>query len=273
MVSRERLLTFWAALTVFITVAVYPAAGTVYAEDESKPFQPSENVMAEVDAVIERARANGRLALIVMGANWCHDSQGLLAHFRETEMTAVLEQHYEKLLVDVGMLDKGAEVNRRFGLPVIYGTPTVLIVDPNNEHLLNGKDMQQWYNAASIGLDDTIAYFVSKTAPAVRHAAVASDMTTSETLKKLFADIDKFEVEQAERIYRGFKIVGPMVAMDRHERPKNFYRLWEQLRILRYKIPDDLVTLRAMARRRVAQGETDIKLDFPTYPPLEWEKE
>ncbi|MEX0298874.1 MAG: hypothetical protein AB3N28_07375 [Kordiimonas sp.] len=271
MVGKLRVLASIVTFTVIVSVAVQYSASQAFSDEESKPFQPSANVMADVDDVLVRAKSSGKLALIVMGANWCHDSQGLLAHFKEEEMEAVLERHYERLLVDVGLLDSGADVNRRFGLPVIYGTPTVLIVDPNNERLLNGKDMQQWYNAASIGLDDTVAYFVSKTVPTVRHAAVADDMVNSEVLKKLLSEIDRFEAEQAERIYRGFEIVGPMVAMERHERPKNFYRLWEQLRVLRYKIPDDLVTLRAMARRRVALGETDIELDFPTYPPLEWE--
>ncbi len=271
MVSRKRLLAVLTALSVFVTAVVYSTAGSTFAADENTSFQPSENVMAEVDALLVRARTSGKLALIVMGANWCHDSQGLLAHFNEPEMVAVIDRHYEQLLVDVGMLNKGAEVNRRFGLPVIYGTPTVLVVDPSNERLLNGRDMQQWYNAASIGLADTVAYFMSKTIPSVRYAAVADSMATSDVLKKLLADIDEFEAKQAERIYQGFAIVGPMVAMEKTERPKNFYRLWEQLRVLRYRIPDDLVTLRAMARRRAALGETDIKLDFPQYPALEWE--
>ena len=262
MVGRKHLLTFWVACVAFVSAAIFPASAVTLS-----------NVMAEVDDVLARANASGKLALIIMGANWCHDSQGLLSHFKEPDMIEVLGGHYEKLLVDVGNLDAGAEVNKRFGMPVIYGTPTVLIVDPHNERLLNRRDLQQWYNAASISLSDTVDYFKSKAVPAVRHAAVAADMATSEPLKKLFAEIDSFEAQQAQRIYRGFQIVGPMVAMDRHERPKNFYRLWEQLRVLRYKIPDDLVTLRAVARRRVALGETDIKLEFPEYPPLEWEEE
>lgn len=270
MVGRKNLLTLFAALATMVATLAYSGAVAAGSGDNAKPFKPSANVMADVDGVLARAKAEGKLALIVMGANWCHDSQGLLEHFTKPEMTTVLTDHYEELLVDVGLLDKGAEVNQRFGLPVIYGTPTVMIIDPSNEKVLNHRDLQQWYNAASISLEDTIDYFTSKALPTVRHAA-ASDMVASNELKALFAEIDAFEAKQAKRIYHGFSIVGPMVGMERSERPENFYRLWEQLRMLRYRIPDDLETLRAVARRRVALGETDIKLDYPDYPALEWE--
>ncbi len=36
-------------------------------EGFDSPYLPSENVMAEVDATLASARANGKLALIVMG--------------------------------------------------------------------------------------------------------------------------------------------------------------------------------------------------------------
>lgn len=268
MVGNRYLFAHFAAMLFVLLLGA--AAVFAEGEEEKTPFHPSENIMGDVDATITAAKNGGKLALIIMGANWCHDSQGLIGKFDTPQMKAVLGQHYEVLLVDVGLLDTGSEVNRRFGMPVIYGTPTVMIVDPNNERLLNDKDLQQWYNAASISLEDTVEYFTSKTLPTIRHAA-SGDFVASDTLKSLLDEIDAFEEEQAKRIYRGFEVIGPMVGMERDERPHNFYRLWEQLRVLRYRIPDDLITLRAMARRRVAQGETNIKLDFPEYPPLEWE--
>lgn len=272
MVGRKNLLTALPVVALFWAIAAITVMTSVsYAEEEVELFKSSNDVMADVDATLAKAKANNKLALFVMGANWCHDSQGLLDHFAKPEMMTLLAEHYETQLVDVGLLDAGAAVNRRFGLPVIYGTPTVLIVEPHTERLLNEKDLQQWYNAASIGLEDTVSYFSAKAQPTVRHAA--NELITSDTLKALYDEIDAFEEEQAKRIYRGFAVVGPMVGMDRSERPRNFYRLWEQLRVLRYKIPDDIVTLKAMARRRVARGETDIKLEYPTYPPLEWENQ
>lgn len=270
-VGRPSLLTYFAVTLLFMALLLTNTYA-VKSESEAEPFIPSANIMADVDSLLEQARSNGKLALIVMGANWCHDSQGLVSKFATSEMEGILSASYETMLVDVGLLDTGSDVNRRFGLPVIYGTPTVLIVDPNNERLINAKDLQQWYNAASISLEDTVSYFTAKAQPAVRHTAT-EDEASSAVLKSLLQEIDAFEERQAKRIYRGFEIVGPMVGMERDERPSNFYRLWEQLRVLRYKIPDDLVTLRAMARRRVALGETDIKLDYPEYPPLEWETE
>jgi len=269
MTGRRCLFVILMIFAVIVPEAVHSSKVAAFSRDETKPFHASENVNADLDAVLARARAHGKLALILMGGNWCPDSLGLLAHFKDPKVAAVLDKHYEKLLVDVGAFDRGAEANLRFGMPVIYGTPTVLIVDPVNEKLLNQDDLQQFFTAAAMNADDVAAYFITKADPAVRYAK--AEVVNSGLLEKLYVDIAAFEEIQAKRIRKGFSIVGPMVVMEKEDRPDNFYALWGQLRSLRYQVPNDLMTLRATARRRVALGETDITLDFPAYPPLSWE--
>lgn len=236
------------------------------AEDAEQPFQPSDNAMADVDRTLAAARANNKLALIVLGANWCHDSMGLVEHFNTSEMQQVLSDKYELLLVDVGYLEYGGDIVKRFGHPIIYGTPTVLVIDPETEQQVNEKSMHQWRAAASISLDDTVSHFAGLVATPPKKLSPASPQ-----LQKAFADIDAFENEQAARIATAYEHLSPLIALDRKDRPANFYELWEQVRVMRYKITEDLTTLRAIARRQAALNAPEIILEYPSYPKFDWE--
>ncbi len=235
-----------------------------YQFDMEAPFKPSADAMTDVDAALERARKSGKLAMIVMGANWCHDSMGFIEHLNKPEVAAVVKAGYEVQIVDVGYLDHGLHVATRFGLPVIYGTPTVLIVEPETETLLNAATAHLWRDAAAMPTEKVISLFASQD-----RKPDAGPAPTGE-LARLMKEIKDFEAKQAARIYGGFAIVGPMLAAE--QRPENFGTYWTQLRDLRYSITEDLTRLRDEARTRVAAGETGITLDYPEYPPFEWEK-
>ena len=236
-------------------------------DGEAMPFEPSENAMADVDATLIKARASGKLAMIVLGANWCHDSQGFAAHLHSAEMQDVIARKYEVLLVDVGYLEYGNDIVQRFGQPVMYGTPTVFVVEPNSEAVVNRKSMHQWRAAASISLKDTIEYFEGQ----ANSLDSAAEEPAKANLAVALHHIDEFEQEQAKRIAHAYEILGPLVAMPRGERPDNFYDMWEQVRVLRYKLPDDLARLRAIAKRKAAYTEDEIQLDLPDYPAFSWE--
>lgn len=235
-----------------------------------KPFQPSDDIMGDVDAVLARAKAEDKLAMIVMGANWCHDSMGLFDHFKDPVLTATLENNYEMIFVDVGYLEHGKEVIQRFGQPVIYGTPTVLIVDPDTEELLNRESMHRLRESASMDIDEARQYFANTAA----NAAIEIDLTPSDPkLLALYKEIEAFEEAQAARIYNGFAVLSPLMREDEEtgKRPQNYLAYWHELADLRYTITGDLIALRAEARERVAAGETNITLDFPEYEKFSWE--
>jgi thiol-disulfide isomerase/thioredoxin len=137
------------AIFVMSSVAPLQAAKEVETgHPEARPFDAKANARTEVDAALARAKAGNRLALIVMGANWCHDSRALAGWFAQPHFAAMLVSRYELVYVDVGYKDRNIDIARRFGLKSIKGTPTVLIVDGNGK-LLNKKDAPKWRNAAS----------------------------------------------------------------------------------------------------------------------------
>jgi hypothetical protein len=230
-------------------------------------YPPSENAMAEVDAALMRADAAGRLALIVLGADWCHDSRALAERLQTEPLAGLIAQHYETVLVDVGYLERGQDIVRRFGVPVYYATPTVLIVEPATGHLVNAGDRHQWGAAASIGMPETVGYFTQMASqrPGPQEPA-------GEALAHLYAEIAAYERDLAGRVSEGYAVVGPMLrAYKEGQAPEEFEDIWNELSEFRNAIPGVVENLRREARRRVAEGETNIPLSYPEFATFSWD--
>ena len=115
---------------------------------EASPFDAKANARADVDAALARAKSGNRMALIIMGANWCHDSRALAGWLAQPHFAAMVVSRYELVYVDIGYKDRSIDIAQRFGLKSIKGTPTVLIADGNGK-LLNKNDAPKWRNAGS----------------------------------------------------------------------------------------------------------------------------
>jgi|TARA_R100001244_G_scaffold86820_8_gene66444 thioredoxin-like negative regulator of GroEL len=141
------------------TVAPVPdAKAAETAHPEARPFDANADAAADVDAALARAAVDDKPVIVVMGANWCHDSRGLAGWFAEPRFAAMLETKYELVYVDVGHRDRNLDIARRFGIETIKGTPTVLVLSSGGA-LLNRKSAPKWRNAASRAQDDIFVYF------------------------------------------------------------------------------------------------------------------
>ena len=74
---------------------------------EAKSFAVSEDAGADVDAALERAMASGKHVLLVMGANWCHDSRALAGWLETPRFQELVEAEYELVFVNVGLPQTG----------------------------------------------------------------------------------------------------------------------------------------------------------------------
>jgi hypothetical protein len=234
-------------------------------------FLPSDDAAGDVASTIARAEASGKLALVIMGGNWCHDSRALASRLFEEPLNTLIEEKFETVFVDVGFLDKGKALINSLGPPVYYATPTVLIVDPVSKRLVNDSNRHQWGDAFNIGMDESVAYFrlMSETdLNQIRNAAEPGD-----ALSALYEEIDEFEQAQADRVYQAYAVVGPMLKAYKEGHPKeDFEDQWNEVRDFRVKVPLDVDKLRAEARERVEKGESGIRLDYPEYPAFSWEE-
>ena len=245
-VLNSRLL-FTVALLIGLSVF---AANTSAAETDPDGalFQPSDDPLADVQRAIAVAGLTHRRALVVLGANWCHDSRALAARLHQSPLAEAIQEHYELVLVDVGFYEQGREVVQQFGVPHFYATPTVLIIDAASGRIVDDEDRHMWGNAYRVSMPESVEYF-EKFADNKLTPDPAAD---SPRLLKLFAEIDQFEQQMAERVAAGYAVVGPMLAAYKAgNEPEEFDASWDELSAFRNAIPGAIRELRDEAQRRV----------------------
>jgi thiol-disulfide isomerase/thioredoxin len=143
------------ALVPLSAVSAEPHGGD---HPESQPFDQEADASALIDAALARAQFSEKRVIVVMGANWCHDSRGLAGWFAEPRFDAMLKPKYEIVYVDVGYKDRNIDIAKRFGVKAIKGTPTVLVLSADGA-LLNRRSAPKWRNAASRTEEDIFTYF------------------------------------------------------------------------------------------------------------------
>ncbi|MEO1489437.1 MAG: thioredoxin family protein [Pseudomonadota bacterium] len=129
-------------------------SGSEHAHDypESAAYAVSDDAMADVEAALVRAYELDKRVLLVMGANWCHDSRALAGWLETPRFAKLIEAEYELIFVNIGMPQMGdghnLHVARRFGLDELPGTPNLLVLTSEGEPL-NLDTATSWRNAAS----------------------------------------------------------------------------------------------------------------------------
>jgi thioredoxin-like negative regulator of GroEL len=122
------------------------------ARPDAKAYAVTPDAMADVDAALARASANGKRVLVVLGANWCHDSTALAGWLQTPRFAALIAGRFELVFVNVGMPQTGdghnLAVAQRFGLAEMKGTPALLVLDAGGKPL-NPDTAASWRNAAS----------------------------------------------------------------------------------------------------------------------------
>lgn len=134
------------------------------AHPEARSYAVTPDAMADVDAALARASANGKRVLLVMGANWCHDSRALAGWLETERFAALVAEHYELVFVNVGLPQTGdghnLAVPQRFGLADFPGTPALLVLTAEGQ-AVNLATAQSWRNAASRSEDAIYAELAS----------------------------------------------------------------------------------------------------------------
>jgi len=130
------------------------------AASEPRPYDKKAKAWQDVDATFSRARRSGKRVLLVMGANWCHDSRALAAQFEKPAFQTLINDNYELVYVDVGQKNRNIDIAQVYGIDDIVGTPTVLILDAKGA-LLNAETAPTWRNAASRSEAEVMTYFTA----------------------------------------------------------------------------------------------------------------
>ncbi|SDA26457.1 thioredoxin family protein [Sphingomonas sp. NFR15] len=125
------------------------------------PYDEQADAKAVVAAAKARAKASHKLLLIDLGGNWCLDCRILAGTMDVPTLKTWLARRYEIVEVDVGRFDKNLDIPAHYGITErLKGVPSVLIVDPRTDALLNTGRTAALADARSMtpqGLADWLA--------------------------------------------------------------------------------------------------------------------
>ena len=107
-----------------------------YPYDEAADASPKA-VDARIATARARARREGKLLLLDLGGNWCADCRILAGTMELPTIRRFVDAHYVEVTVDVGRMDKNLQAPGRYGLEKLTGVPSVLVVDPRSERLMD----------------------------------------------------------------------------------------------------------------------------------------
>ena len=127
------------------------------------PYNENADADLQVASAKARAKAQGKTLIIDLGGNWCADCRILSGVMELPELKAFINQHYVVVTVDIGQLDRNAQVPRRYGINTLRGVPALLIVDPATDTLLNRDKLFALSDARSMtpqALADWLAQWV-----------------------------------------------------------------------------------------------------------------
>jgi thioredoxin-related protein len=175
MTQMIALLLLWQAVVSVpvATQAQKDAAASAKAADalvktiDGKLYNLDANAASDVDEAMQRAAIGDKKLLLIMGANWCHDSTSLASRIETLRFQAMMKDRYEIVYIDVGVPQTGQgrnlDIAKRFGIGRVKNTPLLLVVSAQGKRLNSKKDAASWRNAASRSEDDVYRYFAPVT--------------------------------------------------------------------------------------------------------------
>ena len=135
-------------------------------------YDEKANADQVVDDAFAKAKKNHKLLLIDMGGNWCPDCVVLHNLMLVPAMQKFLAAHYEIAMVDVGKFDRNPQIGARYGYNTrLKGVPTILVVDPATNKVVNGEQVFALSNAGHQTPQDLADYLAKWTDPALLNTA------------------------------------------------------------------------------------------------------
>ena len=145
-------------------------AGVVTAQDHAAAeaakvlyYPEAANGAVVLDQALARATASNHRAVIVFGADWCHDSRALAKVLTSETFKTEFSNRYDVTLIDVGKPQTGKGRNldlvKQLGVKNLKSTPALFVLRADGKVLNGTKDAVSWRNAESRGDQTILAWF------------------------------------------------------------------------------------------------------------------
>ena len=193
----------------------------------------------------------GKPLLLILGANWCHDSRALAGYFDSPEVKQAAS-HYQVLPVNVGYLENKSALLGQFNYPAYFATPTVLAIDPESKTVLNRASLVTWQSAHNESAA-TLAEYLD---------AIATNSPANGTHSEIPPSLIEFETQQANVLYAHYQHLGTLLKQeDEGKATPALNKKWREVKAFRVKLQNDLIDLHQQPEPLGA---------FPTYPEISW---
>ena len=162
--SKLRLIAV--AALALMPVGLVPVTG--HAAETASParlaYYPQDADAAKIlDTALASAKVEGKLAVVVFGADWCHDSQGLARVLTSDAFKTEFGARFTVTFIDVGTPQIGEGRNldlaKRFGIKRMKGTPAMVVISPKGKRLNSKSDAVSWRNADSRPVEAIFGWF------------------------------------------------------------------------------------------------------------------
>ena len=145
-------------------------AGVVTAQDNAAAeaanvlyYPEAANGPAVMRTALAASAASNRPAVIVFGADWCHDSRALAKVLTSDAFKAEFGERFEVTFIDVGKPQTGEGRNldlvKQLGVKKLKSTPALFVLRADGKVLNGKKDAVSWRNAESRGDQTILAWF------------------------------------------------------------------------------------------------------------------
>lgn len=146
-------------IPALLAVLILVAASACAEDRAGAVYEADADAAALIDAALAEASARQVPALIVFGANWCHDSRGFADRvLNDAALAPFMAEHYALAFIDIGMRHRNLDQTERLGVEAVFGTPTLAVTDAHGA-LLNAGTVHDWRAVYDAGTADLQAYF------------------------------------------------------------------------------------------------------------------
>jgi thioredoxin 1 len=106
-------------------------SAVVYAAADVYP--PPEKAAADLAAARQRAKASGRMLMVIFGGNWCPDCHVLHDRLEESPVREYVEKNFVVVGINIGDMNVNLQIAKDLGVDLKQGVPSAGFFGPDGK--------------------------------------------------------------------------------------------------------------------------------------------
>jgi thioredoxin 1 len=122
-----------------------PAIGNQPPVQQALPYDELADAGRDVQSALQQASGQGKLVLLVFGANWCPDCRNFQSEMDAVELGSTLAENYIVVKIDVGRFKRNLDIAQKFGVSIRRGIPALGVLNGDGSLVLaaDGRKVEE----------------------------------------------------------------------------------------------------------------------------------